>query len=44
MSVRRTALLELLSRGWPPMDEDKWRRLNPNQRRWLLVLLKLVTV
>jgi hypothetical protein len=33
---------ELLSRLSPPMTDGEWRRLNPNQRRWLLCLLKLV--
>ena len=32
---------ELLSRLSPPMFEHEWRRLNPNQRRWLLLLLRL---
>jgi hypothetical protein len=35
-------LRELLPRLSPPMFEHEWRRLNPNQRRWLLLLLKLV--
>jgi hypothetical protein len=41
MTSRRSDLLELLSRLSPPMFEHEWRRLSPNQRRWLLRLLAL---
>ena len=41
MKAKRKDLLELLSRLSPPMFEHEWRRLSPNQRRWLLLLLRL---
>jgi hypothetical protein len=33
---------ELLSRLSPPMIEEEWWRLAPNQKRWLLCLLKVL--